>query len=69
MNLKKLHGNINLFNLEGLEKKNHLLRVQYFRATNKQLNQNKSDYLMQLLLQQNRIDLMSYVNDSFHKYY
>ena len=67
--LKDLHGNINLLNLEGLEKKNHLLSVQYFRATNKQLNQNKSDYLMQLLFQQNRIDLLSYLTEHFHKYY
>lgn len=52
-----LYGNINLFNLQGLEKKNDILKSQYFRGTNRH-----ADNIKQIVLKQNRLDLLSYLD-------
>ena len=51
--LEKYHD-INVFNLQGLEKLNDLSTIYYQRSTNKQ-RKNKS-YLLQLLQKRNRIE-------------
>jgi len=47
-----LHGGVNQFNLEGLEKLNHLTHSHVCRATNMH-----SDYLTQILKKRNRIEV------------
>lgn len=54
--LIRLHGNINLFNQEGLERMNSLLTFNYFSSTNKKFNSH-----IQLLQKQNRIEELSYL--------
>jgi hypothetical protein len=48
----ELYGDINQFNLEGLEKLNHMTHGQVFRATN--LNK---DYLKQVIRKRNRLEI------------
>lgn len=60
----KLHGNVNLFNLQGLEKLNDLTTIHYFRSTNKH-NKNHSA-LEQLLKKKNRLELLRQdINENF----
>jgi hypothetical protein len=59
--LQLLYGNVNEFNMEGLEKKNGILKSQYFGATNR----HKKSYLVQLINQQNRLDLLSQLGDGY----
>jgi hypothetical protein len=47
--------------MEGLEKKNGILKSQYFGATNR----HKKSYLVQLINQQNRLDLLSQLGDGY----
>ena len=57
---------INYFNLEGVEKKNDLIKHQIFSATNrKKQSLEKTDYLMQLMQKQNRIDVLSYIDFNY----
>lgn len=49
--LWELHGDINLFNQEGFEKKNDQLRTIYFSATNRD-----QDFKMQMMKKINRIE-------------
>ena len=61
----KLYDNINAFNLQGMEKKNDILTCQYYRGTNRHLKNNKqhtNDYLNQLLIKSNRLDLLSHID-------
>ena len=55
------YGNFNKFNMEGLEKKNGILKSQYFGATNR----HKKAYLVQLINQQNRLDLLCHLGDGY----
>ena len=50
---------INKFNLEGLEKKNDIVTCQYYRSTNRK----NHDFLKQLLLKNNRLDILSCNNN------
>lgn len=47
-----LYGDVNRFNLEGLEKLNHLTHSHVFRATNRH-----TDYLKQIMRKRNRIEV------------
>lgn len=49
----KMHGNISLFSMQGLEKLNDLTTMAYFSACNKH-----EDFLIQLIEKRNRIELM-----------
>ena len=48
----ELYGNVNQFNLEGLEKLNHLTHSHVFRSTNRHV-----DYLKQVMRKRNRIEV------------
>ena len=48
----KLHGCINLFNCQGLEKLNHIIKLAYFSNSNK----NSKVYLRQVLEKRNRAE-------------
>jgi hypothetical protein len=50
------HGNINTFNVEGLEKLNDISTLQYFRSTNKWVKEKK--FILQLLLKRSRISYL-----------
>ena len=58
---------INFFNLEGVEKRNDLIKYQIFSATNrqKQTISRKTDYLKQLMKKANRIDILSHLNFNY----
>ena len=67
----QLYGNINLFNLQGLEKKNDIVTTQFHHTTNRHKKTTKSqtiakstgvDYLKQLLSINNRLDILSCSN-------
>ena len=49
----RLHGNISLFSMQGLEKLNDLTTMAYFSSTNKH-----NDFLVQLIQKRNRLELM-----------
>jgi hypothetical protein len=49
----KMHGDISIFTMQGLEKLNDFTTQHYFTATNKHL-----DYMVQLLNKRNRMDIM-----------
>lgn len=51
-------GDINLFNMQGLEKLNHLTTMHFFNSTNK----HPSDYLLQLIKKRNRLELCYFIN-------
>ncbi len=53
----EIHGNINAFTMQGLEKLNDITTQHYFSATNKSEN-----YLVQLLNKRNRLDLTNNLN-------
>lgn len=50
----ELHGDINKFNVQGLEKLNDLTTVQYYRGTSK----HHHEYLAQLLKKRKRIQFL-----------
>jgi hypothetical protein len=52
MKFMKLYGEINQFNVEGLEKLNHMTHGQFFRATN-----SNKDYLKQVIRKRNRLEI------------
>ena len=54
--LLDIHGNINLFNVQGLEKLNHFCIEYYHHCTNKNSSRNK--YLAQLLKKRNRVEFL-----------
>ncbi len=51
----QLHGDVNAFNLEGLEKLNDLTTTHFFRSTN------KKSFLKQLIEKRNRMDYLNLV--------
>ena len=55
------HGNINLFNQQGLEKLNDFIRVYFFRSTNKK--RSHKEYLYQLLAKRNRVEYFYFKQD------
>ena len=64
----ELYGDLDSFNLQGLEKKNDIITCQYYRATNrkqtKRANKKEGiDYIKQLFLKNNRIDILSSTNE------
>ena len=52
----KLHKNINLFNLEGLEKLNHVTSLSYHRCNNKHFSD--KSFLKQLIQKMNRMEFL-----------
>lgn len=52
----EIHGDINLFNMQGMEKLNDITTQQYFRSCNKR----KDEFLSQLIKKKNRIELASF---------
>lgn len=50
-----IHGDINLFNQEGFEKKNDQTRIKYFSSTNRDSN----TFITQLLKKFNRLDKLT----------
>ena len=50
----EVHGNLNLFSMQGLEKLNHFAKSNYFRQT----NHHKSTFTSTLLEKMNRIDFI-----------
>jgi hypothetical protein len=52
----QIHGDVNLFNQQGMEKLNDLTTQQYFRSSNK----HKDDFLNQLIKKKNRIEYVSF---------
>ncbi len=58
--LQLVYGNVNKFNMEGFEKKNGILKSQYFSATNRV---QQKTFLFQLINQQNRLDLLCHLGD------
>ena len=57
----EIHGDLDIFNLQGLEKLNHVLKAAYFKNTNKK----SQIYLKQLLQIRNRNELNNF-NYEFH---
>ena len=56
----ELYGDINAFNLQGLERLNEMTTGQYFKSTNKH-----DDALEQILMKRNRMEnLKMFVDDS-----
>ena len=53
----ELHGDVNLFNQEGLEKLNNITSVQFFKSTNKRNNNHA--YLQQLMHKRIRMEVIS----------
>lgn len=53
--LMEIHGDLNLFNQEGFEKKNDIVRMNYFSSSNRDLDSFKE----QILKKCNRLD---YIN-------
>ncbi len=51
---RKLHGNFNIFNQQGIEKLNDITTQQFMR--NRSTNGSHVDYLNQLMKKRNRID-------------
>ena len=49
---RKLHGDFNLFNQQGIEKLNEITTQQFMRST----NGNHADFLNQLMKKRNRMD-------------
>ncbi len=52
--LYELHGNVNFYNQQGVEKLNNLITLSYFRCSNR-----KKDYLKQILLRFLQRDYLS----------
>ena len=60
----EVHGNVNLFNCQSLEKKNHLNTKNLFQSTNLHTNlTEKDDCLVQLVKKNNRIDHLNVFPD------
>ena len=57
----KLHGDISLYTMQGLEKLNDLTSGHYFSSTNRNEN-----YLNQLLAKRNRMEAMSKADNEFN---
>lgn len=55
----RLHGNVNMFNLQGLEKLNDLTTTHYFRSTNKHKRNHAA--LEQLLKKKTRLEILTYL--------
>ena len=55
--LLEIHGNINLFNVQGLEKLNHFCIQYYHHCTNKNNTGNK--YLSQLIKKRHRVEFLT----------
>lgn len=51
----KIHGDVNKFNIQGLEKLNDITTIQYHKSTSK----HPKLYLKQLLNKRNRIEYLS----------
>ena len=49
-------GDVNLFNMQGLEKLNHLTTMHYFNSTNKH-----DDFLIQLIKKRNRLEICHFI--------
>ena len=49
-------GDVDLFNMQGLEKLNHLTTMHYFKSTNR-----KIDLLFQMINKRNRLELLHFV--------
>ena len=54
----KIHGDISLFSMQGLEKMNDFTTQHYFSSTNRH-----KDFLIQLLEKNNRMDVMNSYNE------
>ena len=57
----KIHGDISLFTMQGLEKLNDLTTGHYFCSTNRNEN-----YLKQLLCKRNRMEYMNKEGNEFN---
>ena len=58
--LMEIHGDLNLFNQEGFEKKNDIVRMNYFSSSNKHLQ----SFKQQILKKCNRIDYINNVAEN-----
>ena len=56
----RIHGDISLFTMQGLEKLNDLTTGHYFSSTNRHDN-----YLQQLLCKRNRMEAINIENNKF----
>ena len=65
----ELHGNVNLFNCQRLEKSNHMNTVAYYQGTNKHKDASgKDDFLVQMINKKNRIEyLLRYQDQNLSK--
>lgn len=66
------HGDINLFNLQGLEYKQHVQSINYHRSSNKKFNDKKNskikkNYIRQCFEKVNRMEVHSVINKEIPK--
>ena len=55
----ELHGDVNAFSMQGLEKLNDLTTHHYFSSTNK----HPDLYLTQMINKRNRLEFINFIND------
>jgi len=53
-----IYGNINIFNLEGLEKLNDVSTIEFFKSSNRWIEK-KSNFLIQMIQRRSRIDILA----------
>jgi hypothetical protein len=52
-----VHGDVNVFNLEGLEKLNDISTIEFFRSSNRWLER-KSNFLIQIIKRRSRLEIL-----------